>query len=1029
MNSFEKLKTKLSELFQLDQVDLDFGIYRIMNARRDEINQFLEKDLRPRVREAFSIHRSFDKTVIQTELDRIIAGVNAAGMDPERAPRVKELRLKLAEETVDVKALENEVYDHLYSFFNRYYDEGDFISLRRYKEGVYAIPYEGEEVKLHWANHDQYYIKTTECFRDYAFKTPNGHRVHFKIVEADTEKDNTKATNGVDRRFLLHDDLPPVEENGELVIRFEYRPDGEKRGQDVINAETTRLVIERMNNAKLTVWKDNLTVKWKRADGVETAKSILEKHLFDYTRRNTFDYFIHKDLGGFLRRELDFYIKSEVMRLDDVEEESVPRVEQYLSKIKVIRRIAHAIIDFLAQIENFQKKLWLKKKFVIETNYCMTIDRAPEEMYPEIAANEDQREEWVRIFAIDEIQKDLAGAVDYSEPLTVEFLKANPFLTLDTKHFNQEFKDRLIESVADLDGSCQGLLLHAENFHALRLLQRRCSGRICCTYIDPPYNTGEDEFPYKDSYQHSSWLSMYSDRLQLARGFLQPEGSLWCSLDDNELARLLIAMNLYMGENNFLANVLWQKRTSPEARHPIGAAHDYIVVYAKDIDEFKKIKRLIPLSKARSASYTNPDNDPKGPWASVDLTGQTGHATANQFYKAPTPGGKTYSPPEGRCWALAEDTFHELVAEKRIWFGKGGGSRPRLKKYLAETNGATAWTWWTNKEVGHNQEATKELNAIFGTAGTFETVKPSRLLQRIIKLGAPSADSIVMDYFSGSGTTGHAVINLNREDGGSRKYILVEMGDHFDTIIAPRIKKVIYSNNWKNGKPVHPDGVSHMFKYIRLESYEDALANIELRRTAAQQSLLDNVGTFRESYLLKYMLDVEARGSRTLINIDDFDDPWSYKLLIGARSVGETTPVNVDLVETFNWLLGLTVKRIERIRPTSDPSSTAGNFQVVEGESPRGEKILIIWRKIRDRNETDPEKITASRERANRELEAFIEKRRYNAPGAGIDIIYVNGDNNVMNIPLAPDRNTAPPYMVRLIEEEFTRLMFDGKES
>ena len=190
MHSFEKLKNKLSELFQLDQADLDFGIYRIMNMRRDEINRFMESDLLPQVREAFGEYKSSDKAEIQKELDKVVEGVEAAGMDPEQSPKVKKLRARLAEEAVDITALENEVYDHLYSFFSRYYDEGDFISLRRYKEGVYAIPYEGEEVKLHWANHDQYYIKTTEYFRDYAFKIPGGHRVHFKIVEADTEKDN-----------------------------------------------------------------------------------------------------------------------------------------------------------------------------------------------------------------------------------------------------------------------------------------------------------------------------------------------------------------------------------------------------------------------------------------------------------------------------------------------------------------------------------------------------------------------------------------------------------------------------------------------------------------------------------------------------------------------------------------------------------------------------------------------------------------------------------------------------------------------
>ena len=417
MKPIDKLKAKLAELFQLDQADLDFGIYRIMNAKREEITRFLDKDLLPQVQEAFKEYKSSDKAEIQKELDRVIEGVKLAGMDPEQAPKVRELRAKLAEEAVDVEALENEVFSHLYDFFRRYYDEGDFISMRRYKEGVYAIPYEGEEVKLHWANHDQYYIKTAEYFRDYSFRLPDGRRVHFKIIEADTEKDNIKATNGKDRRFFLHADKPVTEENGELVIRFEYGPDAEKRKQDDLNIETAKTILAEKKVG--LQWKAAFAEKWRRADGTVTDRTILEKHLFDYTRRNTFDYFIHKDLGKFLRRELDFYIKNEVMHLDDVENESVPRVEQYLSKIKVIRKIAHKIIDFLAQIEDFQKKLWLKKKFVVETNYCITLDRVPEALYPEIAKNDAQREEWVRLFAIDEIKGDLANPATPSRLLLI----------------------------------------------------------------------------------------------------------------------------------------------------------------------------------------------------------------------------------------------------------------------------------------------------------------------------------------------------------------------------------------------------------------------------------------------------------------------------------------------------------------------------------------------------------------------------------------------------------------------------------
>ena len=349
--NFDKLKAKLLELFMLDQPDLDFGIFRIMNSKRAEITQFLDSDLLPQVQQAFAEYASSDKSHLETELNEAIEQAKALGVDPDSAPAVKELRAKLSE-TVDVTALENEVYSDLYIFFKRYYKDGDFLSLRRYKEGVYAIPYEGEEVKLHWANHDQYYIKTSEYLKDYAFRLPNGKRVHFKLAEADVEKDNIKAANNMERRFTLVEENPVTEEDNELIIRFDYIPCGKKVKQNDLNSEA----VEKILSAEgFDTWIAALSTKIPTEKNPD--RTLLEKHLTDYTARNTFDYFIHKDLGGFLRRELDFYIKNEVMHLDDIESESIPKVEQYLSKIKVIRQIAHKLIAFLGQLENFQKKL------------------------------------------------------------------------------------------------------------------------------------------------------------------------------------------------------------------------------------------------------------------------------------------------------------------------------------------------------------------------------------------------------------------------------------------------------------------------------------------------------------------------------------------------------------------------------------------------------------------------------------------------------------------------------------------------
>jgi adenine-specific DNA-methyltransferase len=338
-------------------------------------------------------------------------------------------------------------------------------------------------------------------------------RVHFKLADAaEGEHGNVKEQAGKERRFRLAPAPFAAIEDGELVIRFTYKPETEK--QKDLNAEAEAAILA-LDDPALAHWIKALGGPHVRADGTASENTRLRVHLDRYTARNTFDYFIHKDLGGFLRRELDFYIKNEVMHLDDVESETAPRVEQYLSKIKVIRRIAHKIIDFLAQLEDFQKKLWLKKKFVVETSYCIRLGVIPEEFYPEIAANDAQREEWVQLCAIDEI-KGGPTTPGYSVPLTVEFLKAHPTLAVDTRHYDTQFIARLFDAVTDLTKNCDGILCESENFQALNVFNRTLKDSVNAICIDPPYNTGDDGFSYKDQYQHSSWISFLSDRLQLA---------------------------------------------------------------------------------------------------------------------------------------------------------------------------------------------------------------------------------------------------------------------------------------------------------------------------------------------------------------------------------------------------------------------------------------------------------------------------------------------------------------------------------
>ena len=1038
--AFDKLKAKLAELFQLDQADLDFGIYRIMNARRGEITTFLEKDLLPQVKTAFSEYKSSDKTELQKELAKVVEGIQAAGMNPDDSPKVMELRDQLANGAIDISAMEIDVYDHLHRFFARYYDEGDFISMRRYKEGVYAIPYEGEEVKLHWANADQYYIKTTENFRDYTFKAHDGSRVHFKLVEADTEKDNVKAPDNKQRRFVLAGEKPIAVENGELCISFEYRPESSKKKQDPINklsVETIMSSLETQNSD----WHEKLSAIWTRSNGTPSDKNLLEKHLNDYTKKNTFDYFIHKDLGKFLRRELDFYIKNEVMHLDDIEDAKAVKVEQYLSKIKVIRKIAHKIIEFLAQLENFQKKLWLKKKFVLETNYCITLDRVPEELYPQIATNKAQHDEWVKLFAINEITAEAGSLLDnaspaYSNPLTPEFLKANDKLVLDTKFFSQEFKEKLIASIDNFDEQCDGLLIHSENFQALNTLQDSYKGRVDCIHIDPPYNTATSGFLYKNTYQHSSWLTMMCDRSQIAKSIITEDGAFQCHIDENEYEALYqLFKTIGLPDSG---TIVWDKRNPMNAGQGIARQHEYILwrsgksspIYLRNdsiIAMLSKAKNLIKdyggvteEVKKKYSDWVSSNTELTGGEKAYRYLDDEGKIYQSVSLRAPEPrqDPKFHQPlihpvtkkpcpmpPNG--FSRTPETLKQMMDEGLILFGTDETTQPRQKAILTEDKHRQLSSLIQDAKKGKSYTDKLGVN--------FPYCHPVSLYDLLIG-AASSSKSIILDYFAGSGTTGHAVIDLNRNDEGSRKYILVEMGEHFENVLKPRIQKVVYSADWKAGKPTSREsGVSHCFKYVKLESYEDTLSNIQLKRKKYQQFALDQSDSFRESYMLGYMLEEESKNSPSVLNVSAFDDPFGYQLMVGTGSAGETRPVNVDLVETFNYLIGLKIKSMQ----------TISGYRVVEGENLTGKKILVIWRKICDLNISDDEKI-ATRAKSNEELDKFFKKQQYNTLDMEFDLIYVNGDNNLMNIPVIPEgEGTQPSYKVRLIEEEFKKLMFD----
>ena len=1077
---YEKLKTLLKELFQLDQPDLDFGLYRVLHAKSAEVSQFLDKDLLPQVRAAFRQYKTADKAELAKELSKMTTDIKAAGLNPDDSPKIKELRDQVKNEAVDIAALESEVYDHLFSFFRRYYSEGDFLAKRVYKPGVYAIPYEGEEVTLHWANKDQYYIKTSEYLRDYAFRLrPDDQdkpmRVHFRLADiAEGEHGNVKAAEGENRVFVLaapgasgHDFI--AEENGEqgkeLVIQFQYRPatlidwpeedrDGKKKPP--VQKGLSALAIKRILAATdpvLAEWITELGRLHVMASGERADYSRLEAHLKRYTARNTFDYFIHKDLGTFLRRELDFYIKNEIMHLDDVENETAPRVEQYLSKIKVIRKIAGKIIDFLAQLEDFQKKLWLKKKFVVETQYCITVGRIPEEFYPEIAVNEAQREEWVQLFSIDQIQGDQVTP-GYSKKLKLEFLQAHPTLVVDTQHFPCNFVDRLIDNTA-LVTEVSGVLFGGENESALRLMKQSANSGVQCMYIDPPFNTGGDGFLYKDNYQHSSWCCLLFERLHQAKRLLAPDGCIAISIDQEELGTLQRICDEIFGRENRLPMVT-VKRGSVTGHKVINPGvvniAEYVLMYANDrtVWDGKEVYAERARDKRYGTVVLNRDKD-HSEWRFISLLEAV--ASAHEIPKKQLRKHLGNDLEEALVAFVTEHA--DAVVQSVTVSRKGVGADFLRAVEKSEEQAERVWLYrrqahpdvylvngkklifYSDKlrEIGGRQVTTERASDIWldvlpndlhneGGVDLPKGKKPEALVARLYEMGSDLGD-LTLDFFAGSGTALAAAQKLGR------RWIGVEVADYFDEKPLRRMKNVLFGErrgvsqkcSWKGGGA---------FKYVRLESYEDALNNLEVRRTDRQNELLDSADAqgadrLREQYILRYMLDVETSSSQSLLDVQAFTDPTAYKLKVKRPGSDESREVDVDLLETFNWLIGLTVRHIaapqtfsaaferdceKRLRLKGRLEREADGpywFRTVTGTTPDGRRTLIIWRKLAGEPERD-----------NLVLDEWFTGQGYSAKDSEFELIYVNGGNNLENLKTPDDL-----WKVRLIEEDFHRLMFE----
>ncbi|ODA43660.1 Type III restriction-modification system methylation subunit [Thermodesulfovibrio sp. N1] len=1004
MEAIQKFHNLLKGIFQFEASDLDFGIYRVLNYKRQQIKDFIENTLPKKIEEAFKKHKDEKKANIDEKFEDIKNKINETlGKDAittsgelknefKNTPLGKEfLTIKAQKEEVEkIDEIKLQVFNDLYSFFSRYYEEGDFVPQYRYsiKGHKYAIPYNGEEVKLYWANSEQYYTKTGLLFRDYTFKAGNC-KVIFRIIEAKEELSSNKATK---ERFFVLDDENPIEvKDGEIIIRFQYRELTEKEVKDYqIEGGSNTSKQEKINQKSFEFIKTHLEVgkhleliKYL-VNEIKNEKPNLLYHLNRFSAKNTKDYFIHKNLKRFLTEQLDYFIKSEVLDVETLSQEKY--LDKHITRAKTVKEIGEAIIEFLSQIEDFQKRLWEKKKFVLKTEYVITTDRIysaccseqSEEslnyFYEEILKNNEQIKEWEEL--------------GFEIPKTLNELKTKK-LPIDTKYFNQEFKERLLEKLtenADLDNLLDGLLIKSENWQALNTILGKYKEKVQTIYIDPPFNKEQDaDYLYNVKYKDSTWVSMLENRVRLARDLLNDRGSIFvrCDYNGNWLVRPL--MNEIFGEENF-RNEIVVKRGAPKSAmfeqfhgvKSIGVMYDNLYWYSIAIEvRYEGFK----IAVGKKGGYWNNfyDMKPSG--------------------ERPTMRYELYGllPPKNYYWKWGKERGLKAVENYKKYLEEFKFTKETIEQYSSRTgisdfvklDGKSVKYWVPTRETDFLDNNWLDIPGYSQRWG-FKTENSEILLKRVIESTSNEGD-LVMDFFLGSGTTTAVAQKLKR------KWIGVEMGEHFWTVVLPRMKKVLAYD--KSGISKEKDvkekynekTAGGFFKYQIIEQYEDTLDNIEMKENQKALEL------FKDEYLLKYFLEFETRKSPYFLNIEHLKNPFAYKLKVNLSEVGEPQEMMIDIPETFNYLLGIKVKKIKKRIKDSRP------YLFVLGEK-ESKDYAIVWREYSD--SWDEKKFREDRDFVRDELKEWKPQ-----------IVYINGQSV-----LTQDFGDFHAE-IRAIEPDFKRLM------
>lgn len=1069
--SLEKLQSLLRELFQFELSDLDFGIYRLFRLKKDELEKFLgeqipqsvEKafadlaegdtgklkaevaELAQKIREELELDAILDDGSLNPRYDKAAIGKTVRLMVNDYEEKFKRLRGLLATENQ-----KDDVFNHLHAFFSRYYDRGDFIARRFFgARPRYAVPYNGEETHFHWANKDQHYIKSGEAFRDYSFTVDDilggPARVRFALTKASLPPGDTKGDrryffpqpdeskwDAASRTFTIgfHFRLPveaelksaAVEENGAAGENGDTAAEN-GNGENGKAAKPKKISGDKLQEKLLADALDALIAVCPEAGLADALRKVvnreeverdgkppvtyLAKRMRHFARRQTSDYFVHKNLAAFLREELDFYIKDQVIHVADLEGD----FEGKRRMLRALRELAGQLIAFLHQIEEVQRRLFEKRKFVLRTDYLCPVQNVPRALWKEICANKRQLAEWVDLYALG---KDGAGDDDFfafKGKLTESFLENHPTLVVNTALFDEDFKWRLLETFDDLDAVLDGVLVKSENYQALRLMTRALAERVDFTYIDPPYNTGDD-FIYKDNYQRSSWLALLAERLELGRDLMKREGAMAVSIDDTEFGRLVeLAGEIF--PDTPLATLVWDRNRKNDARY-FSVGHEYMLVLARSkdalsnanvrfrepkegLDWAKKIIAALEKKHGKDYDKITEDwlkafedvvvSDPKRRLMRYTKVGQRGPYRDDGNPSWPGGGGPRYEilhpknkkpvkvPSRGWVYPTAE-RFWEEYEKENIIFGDDESTVPGIAMYLFEDDSQVMPSVF----YSYAQTATQEFEAVCGKKA-FDNPKPWRDILRLTRYLAPTKRTCILDFFGGSGTTIQAVTAANRLDGMERRAVLVEMGDYFDSVVLRRTKRVLYAPDWKDELPTRRatnDEVKRtprLMKVLRLESYEDALHNLATDATLAASEA--KAAAFQgalgaESYRLNYIARLPMEANPSNLQTARLDHPFRYSLEILTDDGAEAR--SVDLVETFNWLLGLDVQRVRRWQHEKR------EYLAVMGRDRANKRLLVVWR---DTADLDPK---AERTFLEKQVAALTKD-------APFDRMLINGDS------------------------------------